>query len=405
MPLEKDVLHYHRFPKPGKIETVSSKPLQLLLGYTPGVAFTCKRIQKNPDEVYLYSGKGNSVAVISNGTAVLGLGNIGPLAAKPLLEGKAMLLREMASINSFDIVIAENDIDSLAKIIQAISPTFGAILLEDIAAPSCFDLTEQLEKILPIPFFHDDQEGTAIVVVAALLNALIKQGKKIGDINCIIQGAGAAGIATASLLLEKGLPSQQLWMIDSQGLIHHKRTNIPPHKQPYVSQTGETTVAEIFHNADVFIGLSKGDTVSANWLKYMAPKPIVFALANPIPEVDWEKAHQVRKDLLMATGGSHYPNQVNNLLVFPFMMRVALDFRVKRITRGMIHAAVIALQKLTPPNHLLPPVHQKDLFVQIPLIISSAIKEKEAILFWDKEKYFIYLQQKEKNDTKKKSYI
>jgi malate dehydrogenase (oxaloacetate-decarboxylating)(NADP+) len=343
-------LEYHAKGRPGKIEVVPTKEAKtqrdLSLAYSPGVAEPCKEIHENPENVYKYTAKGNLVAVISNGTAVLGLGDIGPEASKPVMEGKGVLFKIFADIDVFDIEINEKDPVKFVEIVKALEPTFGGVNLEDIKAPECFYIEEQLKKTMSIPIMHDDQHGTAIISAAALLNALELQEKKIEDIIIIVNGAGAAAMACIELYEALGAKRENVWMFDSKGLIHNKRTDLDDRKKRFAVDKKEISLEEAFKNADVFIGLSKGNVVNTEMVKSMAPRPIVFAMANPDPEISWDDATSVREDIIMATGRSDYPNQVNNVLGFPYIFRGALDVRATAINEAMKLAAVKALAEL-----------------------------------------------------------
>ncbi|OGI42535.1 MAG: malate dehydrogenase, partial [Candidatus Muproteobacteria bacterium RBG_16_64_11] len=326
--LKQAALDYHAQPVPGKIAVTPTKPCntqdELALAYTPGVAEPALAIAADPENAYRYTAKGNLVAVISDGTAVLGLGNVGPLAAKPVLEGKAVLFKRFAGIDVFDIEINAKTSQELIDAIVAIAPTFGGINLEDIAAPACFEVEKALTERLDIPVFHDDQHGTAVIVCAGLLNALDVQGKDIAAARVVCLGAGAAGITSMQLLVALGARIENITMVDSKGVIHSGRGDLNPHKRPFAHATDKRTLLEAMHGADVFVGVSAGGLLGPELVATMAPKPIVFALANPVPEILPEVAHRVRADLVMATGRSDYPNQVNNVLGFPFIFRGAL---------------------------------------------------------------------------------
>jgi malate dehydrogenase (oxaloacetate-decarboxylating)(NADP+) len=345
-----EALDYHEKNRPGKIEVVPTKPhntqYDLSLAYTPGVAQPCLEIEKDPDKVYKYTTKGNLVGVISNGTAVLGLGNIGPEAGKPVMEGKGLLFKIFADIDVFDIEINEKDPKKFVDTVKAISPTFGGINLEDIKAPECFEIEETLKKELNIPVFHDDQHGTAIISAAGLLNALDINGKNIGNIKIVISGAGAAAISCARLYLSMGADPAKIIMCDSKGVLNRSRTDINHIKQQFVTSENVNTLDEAIKNADVFLGLSAGGIVSKEMIRSMAGNPIVFALANPDPEITWEDAMEARNDVIMATGRSDYPNQINNVLGFPFIFRGALDVRATEINEEMKIAAAKALASL-----------------------------------------------------------
>ncbi len=347
---KKDALDYHSGKIKGKVAVVPTKPCttseELSLAYTPGVSYPCLEIEKENEKVYEYTSKGNLVAVISNGTAVLGLGNIGPLASKPVMEGKGVLFKRFAGINVFDLEIAENDPDKFIEIVSSLEPTFGGINLEDIKAPECFQIEEQLVKKLNIPVFHDDQHGTAVIVSAGLLNALELFEKKIKDVKIVFSGAGAAAIACANFLLELGADKKKMFMFDSKGLLNEKRKlKLNKYKAKFV-QDKDLTLKEALQEADVFIGVSKGNLLSKEDIKLMAEKPIIFALANPVPEISYEEGKGAVPEMIMATGRSDYPNQVNNVLGFPFIFRGALDVRAKKINKEMKVAAVYALAKL-----------------------------------------------------------
>lgn len=345
-----DALWYHQKGRPGKIEVIPTKPhdtqYDLSLAYTPGVAQPCREIQQNPEDVYKYTSKGNLVAVISNGTAVLGLGDIGPLAGKPVMEGKGMLFKIFADVDVFDIEVAEKDPAKLIEVVKAIAPTFGGINLEDIKAPECFEIEEKLKEALDIPVFHDDQHGTAIISAAGLLNALELNGKQIDEIQVVINGAGAAAISCAKLYLSLGVNKENVVMLDSKGVLNNVRTDLNASKQQFVTFKAISTLKEAMAGADVFLGLSIGNVVSVEMIQSMAKDPIVFAMANPTPEISYEEATTARKDVIMATGRSDYPNQINNVLGFPFIFRGALDVRARTINEEMKIAAVKALADL-----------------------------------------------------------
>lgn len=343
-------LEYHSKGRPGKIEVIPTKEAKtqrdLSLAYSPGVAEPCKEIHANTENVYKYTAKGNLVAVISNGTAVLGLGDIGPEAAKPVMEGKGVLFKIFADIDVFDIEINEKDPEKFVQIVKALEPTFGGINLEDIKAPECFYIEQRLREEMKIPLMHDDQHGTAIISAAALLNALELQKKKIDKVKFVVNGAGAAAIACMKLYEALGATHSNFFVFDSKGLIHESRNDLDELKLLYVCKGKNMTLQEAMKGADVFIGLSKGNVISKEMVKGMAKNPIVFAMANPDPEITWEDATEVRNDLIMATGRSDYPNQVNNVLGFPYIFRGALDVRATRINEAMKLAAVKALAEL-----------------------------------------------------------
>ncbi len=344
-------LEYHEYPVPGKISVELTKPTasqrDLALAYTPGVAEPVRRIAENPGDAYRYTAKGNLVAVITDGTAVLGLGNTGALAGKPVMEGKGVLFKHFAGIDVFDIEVdAANPTEFIDTVVR-IAPTFGGINLEDIAAPHCFEIEQALVERLDIPVFHDDQHGTAIIIAAGLLNALEIQGKTLEEARIVVLGAGAAGIAAVRLLCTMGAHRNNILVLDRQGVIHTGRENLNPFKFSVAADTECRTLADAMHGADVFIGVSGPDLVSPEMLATMADRPIVFALSNPVPEIRPEVANKVRDDLIMATGRSDYPNQVNNVLGFPFIFRGALDVRACCINEAMQIAAVHALKNLT----------------------------------------------------------
>ncbi len=348
---KQDALDYHSEGRPGKIEVTPTKPYNtqrdLSLAYSPGVAEPCIEIEKNPEDVYKYTAKGNLVAVISNGTAVLGLGNIGPEASKPVMEGKGLLFKIYADIDVFDIEIAETDIDAFVRTVKAISPTFGGINLEDIKAPECFEIERRLKEDLDIPIMHDDQHGTAIISSAALLNALLISNKKIEEVKIVVNGAGASAISCTRLYLTLGAQKENIVMLDSNGVIRDDRENLDSIKSFFSTNRDIHTLSEALIGADVFLGLSKGNVVSKEMLATMAPNPIIFALANPVPEISFPDAVEARPDAIVATGRSDYPNQVNNVLGFPYIFRGALDVRATKINEEMKLAAVYALAELT----------------------------------------------------------
>jgi malate dehydrogenase (oxaloacetate-decarboxylating)(NADP+) len=344
-------LEYHAKGRPGKIEVIPTKEAKtqrdLSLAYSPGVAEPCLEIAANPEDVYKYTAKGNLVAVISNGTAVLGLGDIGPEAGKPVMEGKGVLFKIFADIDVFDIEISEKDPEKFVQIVKALEPTFGGINLEDIKAPECFYIEQRLKEEMKIPVMHDDQHGTAIISAAALLNALELQKKKIEKVTFVVNGAGAAAIACIKLYIALGAKTENFFVFDSKGLVHESRTDLDELKKQFVQKGKNKSLAEGMKGADVFIGLSKGNVISKDMVKSMAKHPIVFAMANPDPEITWEDATEERKDIIMATGRSDYPNQVNNVLGFPYIFRGALDVRATNINEAMKLAAVKALAELT----------------------------------------------------------
>jgi malate dehydrogenase (oxaloacetate-decarboxylating)(NADP+) len=347
---KQQALEYHSKGRPGKIEVVPTKEAKtqrdLSLAYSPGVAVPCLEIAANPDDVYKYTAKGNLVAVISNGTAVLGLGDIGPEAGKPVMEGKGVLFKIFADIDVFDIEINEKDPERFVQIVKSLEPTFGGINLEDIKAPECFYIERELKKQMNIPVMHDDQHGTAIISAAALLNALEIQKKKIEKAKFVVNGAGAAAISCSKLYVALGAKKENFLMFDRKGVLHKGRKDLDELKIQFSEAKGEMTLEQAMKDADVFIGLSSGNCVTPEMVKSMAKNPIVFAMANPDPEISWEDATGARKDIIMATGRSDYPNQVNNVLGFPYIFRGALDVRAKNINEEMKLAAVKALAEL-----------------------------------------------------------
>lgn len=346
-----EALRYHEKPYPGKIEVLPSKcydnQYDLSLAYSPGVAYPCMEIKDNPKDVYKYTGKGNLVAVISNGTAVLGLGNIGPLAGKPVMEGKALLFKVFAGLDCYDIELDTTDADKFVEIVKALEPTFGGINLEDIKAPECFYIEKRLKEECNIPVMHDDQHGTAIISAAALINALEIQGKEINQIKVVVNGAGAAAVACTKLWEALGVAHDNIVMCDSKGVINEDRDNLNESKKYFATSRKDIhTLSEAMVGADVFLGLSVKDVVTPEMIKSMAAKPIVFALANPDPEIEYEKAIKARPDLIFATGRSDYPNQINNVLGFPYIFRGALDCQATEINEEMKLAAARAIAKI-----------------------------------------------------------
>ncbi|ROH93099.1 malate dehydrogenase [Stagnimonas aquatica] len=344
-------LHYHEFPRPGKLGVSITKPCEgpedLALAYSPGVAEPVLAIQENPQDAYRYTSKGNLVAVISNGTAVLGLGDCGALAGKPVMEGKALLFKKFADLDCFDIEVDEREPKTFVETVARIAGTFGGINLEDIAAPACFEIEEALQARCDIPVFHDDQHGTAIVLCAALLNALELQGKTLEDARIVCVGAGAAGIASMRLARSLGAKPEHLWLVDRQGVISTDRPGLSKEKSEFAQAPSERkTLAGALAGADVFIGLSGPGLLREEWLGLMNEKPVIFALSNPVPEIMPEIAKRVRNDAIVGTGRSDYPNQVNNVLCFPFLFRGALDVRARSINEAMKLAAVRALAEL-----------------------------------------------------------
>ena len=421
----KSALHYHAKPKPGKIEIVPTKPYNtqrdLALAYSPGVAEPCNEIAKELENVYKYTNKGNLVAVISNGTAVLGLGDIGPEASKPVMEGKGLLFKIFADIDVFDIEIDASDPEKFISTVKAISPTFGGINLEDIKAPEAFEIEKRLKEELDIPVMHDDQHGTAIISCAALINALELANKNIKDVRIVISGAGAAAISCTRLYQSFGAKRMNIVMIDSKGVIRNDRKNLSKEKAEFSTKLEINTLEEAMAGADVFIGLSQGDIVNEQMLKSMNSDPIVFAMANPDPEIKYKKACSVRDDIIMATGRSDNPNQVNNVLGFPFIFRGALDVRATKINEEMKMAAVKALADLAKQpvpeqvniaydqtrltfgrDYIIPKPFDPRLITEIPPAVAKAAMEsgvaKESIVNWSnyKEKLALRLDNDQK---------
>jgi malate dehydrogenase (oxaloacetate-decarboxylating)(NADP+) len=390
-------LHFHEFPKPGKLEIQPTKPLgnqrDLALAYSPGVAAPCEAIAENPEAVFRYTSRGNLVGVISNGTAVLGLGAIGALASKPVMEGKAVLFKKFAGIDVFDIEIEERDPKKFIEVVAPLWPTFGGINLEDIKAPECFEIEEGLRARMPIPVFHDDQHGTAIIVGAAVLNGLELSGKKIGDVKICASGAGAAAIACLNILLALGAKLENIWVADKDGLLTNKRNDVNDKwRGKFCRPDSEaTTLAEVFEGADIFLGLSAAGALKPEMLKQMAPNPLVLALANPTPEIMPEEAKAVRPDAMVCTGRSDYPNQVNNVLCFPFIFRGALDVGATQINEEMKLAAAQAIAKLAHdpglevsptgqpavfgPEHIIPNPFDQRLILRIAPAVARAAME------------------------------
>ncbi|WP_238907902.1 NADP-dependent malic enzyme [Achromobacter ruhlandii] len=392
-------LDYHEFPTPGKISVVASKPLtnqrDLALAYSPGVAAACEEIVTDPANVFRYTGRGNLVGVISNGTAVLGLGNIGALASKPVMEGKAVLFKKFAGLDVFDIEINETDPDKLVEIIAGLEPTFGGINLEDIKAPECFTVERKLRERMKIPVFHDDQHGTAITVSAAFINGLKVVGKQIDKVKVVTSGAGAAALACLDLMVDLGLPLENIWVTDIEGVVYEGRTVLmDPDKARFTQKTDARKLAEVIEGADVFLGLSAGGVLKPEMVAKMGPRPLILALANPTPEILPEVAHGVRDDVVMATGRSDYPNQVNNVLCFPYIFRGALDVGATTITREMEKAAVYAIAELAEeeqnevvaaaygtydisfgPEYLIPKPFDPRLIVRIAPAVAKAAME------------------------------
>ncbi len=412
-------LRYHFEGRPGKTEVLPTKPCvtqeDLSLAYTPGVAIPCLEIEKDPHDAYKYTNRGNLVAVISDGTAVLGLGNIGALASKPVMEGKGVLFKRFADVDVFDIEMNSDDSDKFVEAVKMMEPTFGGINLEDIKAPQCFYIEERLKKEMDIAIFHDDQHGTAIITAAALMNALEVSGKKAGDIKMVVNGAGAGGIACAKLYCTLGVNKENIVMCDSKGVIYKGRTEgMNPYKEEFAADTDARTLAEAMRGADLFLGLSVAGAVKPEMLKGMADHPIVFSLANPVPEIMPEEAKAARPDVLMATGRSDYPNQVNNVLGFPFIFRGALDVRASDINEEMKLAAsrqlaMLAREKEIPesvkrayknrdftfgPEYLIPtPFDPRVVLWIAPAVAQAAVDTGVArVDSFDKDKYLVELQ-------------
>ena len=405
--LREAALHFHQFPKPGKLEIQPTKPLgnqrDLALAYSPGVAAPCEEIAENPDSVAKYTSRQNLVAVISNGTAVLGLGNIGALASKPVMEGKAVLFKKFAGIDVFDLEIDELDPKKFIDAVAPLWPTFGGINLEDIRAPDCFEIEEALRERMPIPVFHDDQHGTAIIVGAAVLNGLELKGKKIEDVKICASGAGAAAIACLNVLVALGAKHENIWVADKDGLVTHKRNDVNDKWRGQFRRTSDaTTLAEVIEGADVFLGLSAAGALQPEMLAKMAPKPLILALANPYPEIMPEVAQAIRPDAMVCTGRSDFPNQVNNVLCFPFIFRGALDVGATTINEEMKLAAVRAIAKLAHepglesspsgapavfgPEHIIPNPFDQRLILRIAPAVARAAMEsgvaKNPITDW-----------------------
>lgn len=355
-----EALDYHSKVRPGKVEVMPVKPCRnqkdLSMAYSPGVAEACRAIHADKELVYTHTGKGNLVAVVSNGTAVLGLGNIGPEAGKPVMEGKGVLFKVFADVDCYDINLAVTDQDKLCEIVKAMEPTFGGINLEDIKAPECFYIEDRLKKEMNIPVFHDDQHGTAIISGAGLINALEISGKKIEDLKLVISGAGAAGIACGRFYVSMGVSPENVAMFDSRGHIHTGRKDLNPQKMEFAQKKAFAGLAEAFKGADMFLGLSQAGLVSEEMVKSMAKHPVLFACANPVPEIDYPVAKKARPDAIMGTGRSDFPNQINNVSGFPFIFRGALDVRAREINEPMKLAAaraIAALAKEPAPAYVL----------------------------------------------------
>ena len=422
----RESLVYHAKPKPGKIEVVPTKKYNsqrdLALAYSPGVAIPCQEIESDKDNTYKYTNKGNLVAVITNGTAVLGLGDIGPEASKPVMEGKALLFKIFADIDVFDIEINEKDPKKFVEIVKSLSPTFGGINLEDIKAPEAFQIEKDLIKGLDIPVMHDDQHGTAMISCAALINAIDLVNKKIKSVKLVMSGAGSSAIASAKLYISFGLKRENIIMVDSKGVINNKRTDLNDEKKFFVTKRNINTLEDAMIDSDVFIGLSTGDILTSKMLKTMAKDPIVFAMSNPNPEINYDLAMSARKDLIMATGRSDFPNQVNNVLGFPFIFRGALDVRATKINEEMKKAAVIALANLAKKpvpeqvniaygetkrlifgkDYIIPKPFDPRLITEVPPAVAKAAMDsgvaREPIEDWDR--YIQTLDSRIGNDTK-----
>jgi malate dehydrogenase (oxaloacetate-decarboxylating)(NADP+) len=402
---EKDVFDYHRAGRPGKIEVVPTKKLDtqrdLSLAYTPGVARVVEEIERRPEAAYDYTARGNLVGVVTNGTAILGLGDRGPLAAKPVMEGKAILFKRFADIDAFDIELDARSPEQLIAAVAALAPTFGGINLEDIKAPECFVVESRLKEMLDIPVFHDDQHGTAIITGAALLNALEITGKTIGQIKVVVCGAGAAALACAEFYVTMGAARGNLRLVDTKGVVYRgRRDNMNPYKERFAVDTGERTLADAMKGADIFLGLSGKDLLTPAMLSSMSERPVVFACANPDPEISWELAHETRSDVIVGTGRSDYPNQINNLLGFPYIFRGALDVRARTINDAMKLAAARALAALAHegvpecmleafddpslafgPDYLIPkPLDPRILFWEAPAVAKAAMDSGVARL-------------------------
>ena len=422
----RESLVYHAKPKPGKIEVIPTKKYNsqrdLALAYSPGVAIPCQEIESDKDNTYKYTNKGNLVAVITNGTAVLGLGDIGPEASKPVMEGKALLFKIFADIDVFDIEINEKDPKKFVEIVKSLSPTFGGINLEDIKAPEAFQIEKNLIQGLDIPVMHDDQHGTAMISCAALINAIDLVNKKIKSVKLVMSGAGSSAIACAKLYLSFGLKRENIIMVDSKGVINNKRTDLNDEKKFFVTKRNINTLEDAMIDSDVFIGLSTGDIVTSKMLKTMAKDPIVFAMSNPNPEINYDLAMSARKDLIMATGRSDFPNQVNNVLGFPFIFRGALDVRATKINEEMKKAAVLALANLAKKpvpeqvniaygetkrlifgkDYIIPKPFDPRLITEVPPAVAKAAMDsgvaREPIEDWDR--YIQTLDSRIGNNTK-----
>jgi malate dehydrogenase (oxaloacetate-decarboxylating)(NADP+) len=412
-----EVFEYHSTGRPGKIEVVPTKDLStqrdLSLAYTPGVAAVVEEIERRPEAAFEYTARANLVGVISNGTAILGLGNRGPLASKPVMEGKGILFKRFADVDVFDIELDAPDADQIVKIVTALAPTFGGINLEDIKAPECFEVERRLKAALDIPVFHDDQHGTAIITGAALMNALEVGGKRLGDIRIVVSGAGAAAIACAEFYVTMGARRENIHLVDTKGVVYAGRqVNMNPYKERFAASTGERTLADAVRGADVFLGLSGKDVLSPAMLLTMAERPVVFACANPDPEIRYELAKETRRDVILGTGRSDYPNQINNLLGFPFIFRGALDVRARAINDAMKLAAARSLAALAHEgvpecvleaygrptmafgeDYLIPtPLDTRVLFWEAPAVARAAIESGVARVQIDIDSYRVELE-------------
>lgn len=415
-----EALNYHRMGgRPGKICVIPSKPLQtqedLALAYTPGVAQPVLEIARNPLDAYEYTAKGNLVAVISNGTAILGLGDRGALASKPVMEGKAVLFKRFADIDVFDIEVDSRDPDEVIRVVQLIAPTFGGINLEDIKAPECFYIEETLKRTVDIPVFHDDQHGTAIIVGAALLNGLELVGKRMDEVRLVVCGAGAAGISCAKMAVLLGIKKENIILVDIKGVVYKgRREEMDPYKEAFAVDTKARTLSDVIDGADVFYGLSAADVLTADMVKRMAKNPLIFAMANPNPEIRYELAREVRPDAIIGTGRSDYPNQINNVLGFPFIFRGALDVRARTINEEMKVAAAYALASLAKepvpedvlrayglkslefgPDYIVPkPLDRRVLLWEAPAVAKAAMESGVARNIIDLEEYRQKLEQR-----------
>ena len=415
----RDVFEYHKAGRPGKIEVVPTKGLStqrdLALAYTPGVAAVVEAIERSPEAAYEYTSRANLVGVITNGSAILGLGNRGPLASKPVMEGKGILFKRFADVDVFDIELDAPSVDQMVSAVRAMAPTFGGINLEDIKAPECFEVERRLKEALDIPVFHDDQHGTAIITGAALMNALELSGKLIGDIKIVVSGAGAAAIACSEFYVTMGARRENMRLVDTKGVVHAgRRENMNAYKARFAAATDERTLADAVRGADMFLGLSGKDVLSPAMLRSMAERPVVFACANPDPEIRYELAKETRKDVIIGTGRSDYPNQINNLLGFPFIFRGALDVRARAINEEMKLAAAKSLAALAHEgvpecvleaygrsslgfgeDYLIPtPLDTRVLFWEAPAVARAAMASGVARLSIDLEAYPVELERR-----------